>query len=102
MAFACKTETLGPESQVSLGPRPHLFFWFCIQKGDFSTRIASLYESLPSSVVLYIHNGDNMTRINSLYGSPTTPVILCMQNSVILVIISLLWMYKTTDEGRDS
>ena len=25
MVFACKTETLGPELQVSMGPRPHLW-----------------------------------------------------------------------------
>ena len=27
MAFACKTATLGPEIQVSMGPRPHLWFF---------------------------------------------------------------------------
>ena len=42
VAFACKTATLGPEIQVSMGPRPHLWF-FCIQNGDFNTRIARLY-----------------------------------------------------------
>ena len=26
VAFACKTATLEPELQVSMGPRPHLFF----------------------------------------------------------------------------
>ena len=26
MAFACKTATLGPELQVSIGPRPHVWF----------------------------------------------------------------------------
>ena len=52
---------------------------FCIQNSDFSTRIASVYESQPSPVVLYIHNSDINTRINSLYGSQTSPVILCMQ-----------------------
>ena len=26
MVFACKTATLGPELQVSLGPRPHLWY----------------------------------------------------------------------------
>ena len=25
--FACKTATLAPESQVSMGPRPHLWFY---------------------------------------------------------------------------
>ena len=27
MAFACKTATLGPEIQVPMGPRPHLWFF---------------------------------------------------------------------------
>ena len=27
MAFSCKTATLGPELQVSMGPRPHLWFF---------------------------------------------------------------------------
>ena len=27
VVFACKTATLGPESQVSKGPRPHLWFF---------------------------------------------------------------------------
>ena len=27
MAFACKTATLGPELQDSIGPRPQLFFF---------------------------------------------------------------------------
>ena len=42
VVFACKTATLGPELQVSIGPRPHQCF-FSIQNSDFSTRIASLY-----------------------------------------------------------
>ena len=44
VVFACKTATLGPELQVSMGPRHHRCF-FCIQKSDFNTRIASLYGS---------------------------------------------------------
>ena len=27
MVFACKTVTLGPELQVTMGPRPHLWFF---------------------------------------------------------------------------
>ena len=30
VVFACKTATFGPELQVSIGPRPHL--WFCACK----------------------------------------------------------------------
>ena len=82
MFFAFKTATLGPEKQVSIDPRTHLWF-FCIQNSAFSTRIASLNGSQPSSVVLCIHNNDIRTRINSLYGSHTSPVVLFIQNSVI-------------------
>ena len=58
---------------------------FCIQNSDFSTRIASLYGSQPSSVVLCIHKSVIMTRIKSLYGSQTSPVVLCKQNNVISI-----------------
>ena len=27
VAFVCKTATLGPELQVSMGPRPHLWYF---------------------------------------------------------------------------
>ena len=70
VAFACNTATSGPESQVSMGPRPHL--WFLAFKTEtLAPECASLYESQPSSVVLCIHNSAIMTRINSLYGSQT-------------------------------
>ena len=42
---------------------------FCIQNSDFTSKIASLYGSQPSSVVLCIHNNDIMTLIKSLYAS---------------------------------
>ena len=87
VVYACKTETLGTKNK-SLRV-PDLTYVFCIQNSDFITRIASLYGSQPSSVVLCIQNSDIMTRINSLYGSQTSPIVLCMQNSVIST--SLLW-----------
>ena len=86
--FACKTVRLAPELLVSMGSSPHLWilhakqrlldqnykslwdpdltYGFCIQSSHFSTRIASLYASQPSSVVLCIHNNDIMNRIISL------------------------------------
>ena len=82
VVFAFKTETLGPELQVSMGRRPHQCF-LCIHNSDFSTRIASHHGSQLSSVVLCIHKSDIMTRINNLYGFQTSPVVLCIQNSVI-------------------
>ena len=91
VVFACKTANLGPELQVSMGPRPHLCF-FCFQNSAFSTRIASLNGSQLSSVVLCIHNSDIMTRINSLYGSQTSHVVLSMQNNAISIRnTSLYW-----------
>ena len=70
---AFKTATFGPELQVSMGPTPHLWIlhakqrlldqnykslwvpaliWgFCLHNSAFSTRIASLYGSQPSSEV---------------------------------------------------
>ena len=50
VVFACKIATLGTELQVSLGPRPHLWF-LCMQNNVISIRNASLYGSLPSSAV---------------------------------------------------
>ena len=65
VVFACKTVTLGPELQVSMGPSPHLLF-FCI------------------------HNSVIMTSINSLYWSQTSPVVVCMQNNEISTRITSL------------
>ena len=79
---------------------------FFIQNCDFSTRIAYLYWSQPSSAVfafktatlppeLLVSMGHSphlwffhakqwlWIRITSLYGSLTSPVVLCMQNSMI-------------------
>ena len=70
--------------------------FFCIQNSDFSIRIASLYGSQPSSVVLCIHNRVIMTRINSLYWSQTSPFVLCMQNSVISTRITSLHGFQAS------
>ena len=69
---------------------PGLTYGYWIKNKYFSTRIASLYGSQPSSLVLCIHNSDILTLINSLYWSQTSPIGLCLQNSVISTrIISL-------------
>ena len=59
---------------------------FCIQKGDFSTRIASLYGSEPSTCGFGIQNSDFRTRITSLHGNQTSSVVLCIHNSDIMTI----------------
>ena len=38
VVFACKTATLGPELQVSMGPRPHQWF-FCIQIASLAPKL---------------------------------------------------------------
>ena len=53
VVFARKTATLGPELQVSIGPRPHQWF-FSIQNSDFSTRIASHYV-VPALICGFVH-----------------------------------------------
>ena len=45
--FACETATLGPELQVSLGPRPHLWF--------LAFRTATLAPELQVSIGLSTH-----------------------------------------------
>ena len=69
---------------------------FCIQNSDFSCRIASLYASQPSSVVMCIHNCDIMTRINSLYGSQPSSVVLCIHNCNIMTRINSLYGSQTS------
>ena len=83
VACACKTASLGPELQVSMGRRPHLCF-YCIQNSDFSNRIASLYVSKTSSVVLRFHIRDIMTRINSLSMGPSPHLWFCAFTAAIL------------------
>ena len=100
---ARETTTLGPELLVSMGPAlicgfmhskqriynqnykcicvPDLFCGFCMQNRDLRTRIASLYESQTSPVVLCMQNSVISNRITSLYGSQPSSVVLCIQNS---------------------
>ena len=47
VAFACKTATLRPELQVSMGPRPHLWF--------FPFKTATLAPELQVSIGLSPH-----------------------------------------------
>ena len=82
VAFACKTVTLGPEIQVSIGPRPHLCF-FCIQNSDFSTRIASLYMPQTSPVVVCVQNIVISIRNTSLYGSQPSSVVFACKTATL-------------------
>ena len=57
VVFDCKTAHFGLELQVSMGPRPHL--WFLHAKHRL------------------------LDQHTSVYGYQTEPVVLCLQNSVI-------------------
>ena len=74
VAFAYKTATLGPELQVSIGPRLQLCCFFCIQSSVFST-------------LFWMHK--------------TTGEVWDPWRLVILVLITLFCMHKTTGEVWD-
>ena len=118
VVFGSKTATLGPDLQVCMGPRPHLWFWahitsflaqesidyicssphlcvFLMQNSDFMTRLTSLYGSQTSSVVLSTHNRVLGTRINRLYWFQPSPVVLCKQNNAFRTRITSLCGSKT-------
>ena len=74
MFFAFKTASLAPELQVSMGPSPHLLFFF-IHNSVIMTRINSLYWSQTSPVVVFMQNNEINVRITSLYGSQPSSVL---------------------------
>ena len=63
-----KTAWLGPEFQVSMCPRPHLWFWAHIT-ASLTQKNKRLYWFQPSPVVLCMQNSDFRIRITSLCGS---------------------------------
>ena len=68
MFFAFKTAPLAPELQVSISPRPHL--WFCaFTTATLSPELIVSMGPRPSPVVLYMQNSVISTRNTSLYGS---------------------------------
>ena len=86
---ACTTACLATELLVSMGPRPHLWFW--LQNSVFWDRIIGLYWSQSSPVVLCRHNSAFWNRITSLYGFQPSPVVLGMQNSYFRTRITCLY-----------
>ena len=71
---AIKRATLGPELYVSMGPCNHLGFMHAKQR--ILDQNSSLYGYQTSPVVLCMHNGVISTRITSLYGSLPSYVVL--------------------------
>ena len=72
MAFACKTETLGPQLQDSMGPRPHLWF--------FAFKTATLAPELqvstgPSPHLWFLHAKQRLLDQN--YKSLMIPDFAC-------------------------
>ena len=81
VVFACKTATLGLELQVSVGPRPHLWFLHAKQR-----LLEQNYNYLCVTALICgfcIHNSSFWTRISSLYGSQTSSVVLSTHNCVL-------------------
>ena len=73
VVFACKTATLGPELQVSMGPRPHL--WLFAFKT--ATLAPELQVTVPALICSYcMQKSDIWIKITSLYASQTSPVVL--------------------------
>ena len=79
MFFARKTAPFGPDIQVSMGPRPHL--WICACKTSCLSSKYLLYGSQTSSMDLCEQNSVLSSKITSLYWSQTSPVNLCLKNS---------------------
>ena len=72
MVYACKTATLGPELQVSLGPRPHL--WFLALKT--ATLAPELQVSIgPSPHLWFLHAKEQLSDQN--YKSLWVPDLTC-------------------------
>ena len=103
--FVCKAATFGPELQVSMGPRPHLWLCACIR-----TRLTSLYWSQTSSAVLSTHNCVLRKGIKIQYWFQPSPVGLCMQNSGFRTritslcgskILHVVFAYKTATSGPE-
>ena len=113
-----KTAWLAPETLVSMGPSPHLWFldakqrlldqnnmslWvpalicgFWMQNSDFWTRITSLNESQTSPVVLCMQYSVICTGMTRLYGFQPSSVVLCLQNSDLRPRIAYLYGSQTS------
>ena len=113
--FSCKTASLGPDLQVCLGPRQHLWFWahitaclaeeykdsmgssphlwFCACKiGDFS--IVSIG---PSSHLWFLYAKQRLVdQHTSLYAYQTSPVVLCILTSVISTRITSFYGFHSS------
>ena len=89
MVFACKTTTLRPELQVSMGPRPHLRF-FAFKTATLATELKVSLGSSPH--LWFLHTKYRL--LDQKYESPGIPDLtcsLCMQNSVISTRINSLY-----------
>ena len=72
MDYACKRATLGPDLQVSMGPRPHLWF--------FAFKTATLAQEMqvsigPSPYLRFLHAKQRLLDLN--YKSLLVPDFAC-------------------------
>ena len=74
-----KIATLGPDLQVCMGPRPHL--WFLYAKQRLVDQHKSLYGYQTSPMALCMQNGDFRARITSFYGTKTPHVVFASKTA---------------------
>ena len=91
MVFACKTETFGTELQVSMGPRPHLWFLNANQR-----HLDRINKSLwvPHLTCHFVHAKRRDLHQND-YGFQPSSVVLCMQNCGFRIRLTSLYGSKT-------
>ena len=115
--FACETAPLGLEIQVSVGPRPHLWFLHAKQRHvdqnnkslwatDMTCRFVhakqrdlhqnDMFIWVPALIcfILFMQNSDFMTRLTSLYASQTSSVVLSTHNSVLSTRINRAYWFQ--------
>ena len=92
--FPCKTATLGPDLQVCIGPRLHLWFWAHITACLAPEK--RLYGFQPSPVVLCMENGDFSIWITSLYWSQPSSVVYVCKTATCGPAYKCLWVLDLT------
>ena len=75
---------------------PDITCGFCMQNGDFWTRITSLYWSQTWPVFLCMYNSVISTRITRLYGFQPSSVVLWIKNSDLMTTIACVYGSQTS------
>ena len=117
VVLCMQTAPLGLEIQVSVGPRPHLWFLHAKQRHvdqnnkslwatDMTCRFVhakqrdlhqnDMFIWVPALIcfILFMQNSDFMTRLTSLYASQTSSVVLSTHNSVLSTRINRAYWFQ--------